>query len=429
MNRIHRALLVWALAVPVALAASTVMAQPIPAFTNPTNITNRYYPVSNTKQAITLGVDEADEFRSEVTLLPTTLAITWAGGTTQTRVSQYVAYKAGDLVEVAYDYFAQADNGDLYYFGEDVFNYAGGVVANTNGTWRAGRNGAPPGLIMPARPAVGQVFHPENFRPVVFEEDTVVSLTQPTSTPLGPIANGLLVHELLLDGTEELKTYAAGFGQVEHSEANASSHLAFLLRNDASIGQVPGNLDVIDTLAEGVLDTLPNWTRVRNRAIQITRRWNAYQSQAVAAGAPPEFVTAMGRLVGQLSAAANNRNAVAAGEAAYDMRTVAVDLMNVHNPRVPADVKRLQVLERELIGAVRAGDWTEATIFHAKAADAVWGRVRPFLLARTGGPELAAELDAFFADQLAAIAGHRAVNALEAAREVLDAAEEMEARF
>ena len=429
MNRIHRALLASALAAPVALAASTTVAQPFPPFTNPTNITNPFYPVSNTKQAITLGVDAGDEFRSEVTLLPATLAITWAGGTTQARISQYVAYKAGNLVEVAYDYFAQADNGDLYYFGEDVFNYTDGVVANTNGTWRAGRDGAPPGLIMPAHPTVGQVFHPENFRPVVFEEDTVVSLMQPTSTPFGPIANGLLIHELLLDGTEELKTYAAGFGQVEHSETDASSHLAFLSRNDAPIGRVPGNLDAIDTLAEGVLDTLPNWTRVRNRALQITRRWNAYRSQAVAAGAPPEFVTAMGTLVGQLSAAAQNRNLVAATEAAYDMRNVAVDLMNVHNPRVPADVKRLQVLEREFIGAVRAGDWTEARLFHARAADAVWGRVRPFLLARPDGPELAAELDALFANQSAAIGGHRAAEALDAAREVLDAAEEMEARF
>ncbi len=429
MNRVHRALLASALAVPVALAASTTVAQPFPAFTNPTDITNPYYPVSNTKQAITLGVDEGDEFRSEVTLLPTTLAITWAGGTTRTRVSQYVAYKAGDLVEVAYDFFAQADNGDLYYFGEDVFNYAGGVVVNTNGTWRAGRDGAPPGVIMPAHPAVGQVFHPENFRPVVWEEDTVVSLLRPTSTPVGPITNGLRIHELLLDNTEELKTYAAGFGQVEHSEANATSHLAFLLRSDAPIGQVPGNLDVIESLAEGVLDTLPNWTRVRNRAIQITRRWNAYQSQAVAAGAPPEFVAAMTRLVGQLSNASRNRNAVAATEAAYDMRTVAVDLMNAHNPRVPADVKRLQVLERELMGTVRAGDWTEAMIFHAKAADAVWGRVRPFLLARPDGSKLAAELDGFFANQSAAIGGHRAVDALDAAREVFDAAEEMEARF
>ena len=121
MKRPLVSLLAAAFAVPLGLVTPDALAQPFPPFTNPTNITNPYYPVSNSKQAITLGIDDDDEFRSEVTLLPGTRTITWAGGVTQTRISQYVAYKAGDLVEVAYDFFAQDDNGDLYYFGEDVF--------------------------------------------------------------------------------------------------------------------------------------------------------------------------------------------------------------------------------------------------------------------------------------------------------------------
>jgi len=429
MKRPLSSLLVAAIAIPIGLLAPDAMAQPFPPFTNPTDITNPYYPVSNTKQAITLGVSDGDEFRSEVTLLPGTRTITWAGGVTQTRISQYVAYKAGDLVEVAYDFFAQADNGDLYYFGEDVFNYVDGVVDNTEGSWLAGRDGAPPGLIMPANPVVGQVFNAENFFPVVFEEDTVVSLMQASRTPLGPIANGLLIHELLLDGTEELKIYAPGFGQVEGSEIGASSHLALYNRVNAPRGRVPQSLDSIEWLAEDVLNAVPDWRRVATRANQISQRWSTYRPQAIAAGATPEFIVSMGTSVAQLRAAAQVRNVSETNEAANDLRSVAVDLMNFYNPRVPADVKRLQVLERELMTDVRSRNWTEAMISHAKAADAVWARLRPSVLLRAGGVRLAAELDGLFADQAEAIDAHRVRDALEAARDAIGVAEDLERRF
>jgi len=248
-------------------------------------------------------------------------------------------------------------------------------------------------------------------------------------TPLGRINNGLLIHELLLDNTEELKVYALGFGQVEQRETGARSHLALYNRVNAPFGHVPDALDSIESLAEDVLDAVPNWRRVNARANQIAQRWNTYRPQAIAAGATPEFRASMGALVAQLRAAAQARDATATNEAANDLRTVAVDLMNFYNPRVPADIKRLQVLERELMGDVRRGDWTEAMIFHAKAADAVWGRLRPFVLRRAGGARLAAELDEIFADQAEALEEHQVGDALEAARDAIEAADELECRF
>lgn len=429
MNRLHCVPLALTLAAPLALFAPDVLAQPFPPFTNPTSITNPYYPVANNKQAITLGVVEGDAFRSEVTLLPGTSAITWAGGVTQTRISQYTAYRNGNLIEVAYDYFAQADNGDLYYFGEDVFNYENGVIVNTHGTWLAGRDGAPPGVIMPAHPAVGQVFHPENFRPVVWEEDTVISLMEATRTPQGPINNGLLIHELLLDGTEELKVYALGFGQVELREIGASTHLALNNRVNAPFGLVPGALDTIEGRAADVFNAVPNWGRVRAQVRGIAQAWNVYRPQAMAAGATPEFVADMQQQVAGLIAASNARNATATREAATDLRAAAIDLFNFYNPMVPADVKRIAAIERELMLDVLLGDWTEVTILNAKAHDATWARLRPFVLLRSGGAGRAAEVDHAFADLAQAIGAHRAGDALEAARDVIEAIEEIEDHY
>src|SRR3712207_7251147 len=64
----------------------------------------------------------------------------------------------------------------LAYWSSDVcssdLNYEDGVVADTHGTWLAGRDG-PPGMIMPADPSPGQVYRPENIPDLVFEEVTV----------------------------------------------------------------------------------------------------------------------------------------------------------------------------------------------------------------------------------------------------------------
>ena len=60
------------------------------------------------------------------------------GDQVETLESQYVAFLDGRLHEVALDWYAQDDGGAVWYFGEDVFNYEDGAVADTGGTWLAG---------------------------------------------------------------------------------------------------------------------------------------------------------------------------------------------------------------------------------------------------------------------------------------------------
>ena len=61
-----------------------------------------------------------------------------------------VAYLDGRIHEVALDWYAQADDGSAWYFGEDVFNYEDGKVADTEGTWIVGGE-TPAAMIMPAK--------------------------------------------------------------------------------------------------------------------------------------------------------------------------------------------------------------------------------------------------------------------------------------
>ena len=73
-------------------------------------------------------------FRTEVTLLPDTRPIPWRGKSVDTAIFQYVAYLDGRIHEVAMDSYAQADDGSVWYFAEDVSNYEDGKVADTEGT-------------------------------------------------------------------------------------------------------------------------------------------------------------------------------------------------------------------------------------------------------------------------------------------------------
>ena len=77
-------------------------------------------------------------------------------------MSQYVAFLDGRIQEVAYDFYAQADDGSVWYLGEDVFNFADGAIVDTHGTWIAGKDG-PGAMIMPADPQIGDTYRPENI--------------------------------------------------------------------------------------------------------------------------------------------------------------------------------------------------------------------------------------------------------------------------
>ena len=75
-----------------------------------------------------LGHIDGLQFRTEVTLLPVTQFVDWNGQQIETAVSQYVAYLDGRIVEVALDFYAQADDGSLWYLGEDVADYESGKI-------------------------------------------------------------------------------------------------------------------------------------------------------------------------------------------------------------------------------------------------------------------------------------------------------------
>ena len=135
-----------------------------------------------------------------------------------TRVVEEREWKNGELYEVSRNFFAICeDTKDVFYFGEDVDMYKGGMVANHQGAWLAGQNGATAGLIMPGQARVGQKYYQEMAKGVAMDRAVVIKLDDSLETPAGLMENCLLTRESTAINPFELefKTYAPGIGLIQ----------------------------------------------------------------------------------------------------------------------------------------------------------------------------------------------------------------------
>jgi hypothetical protein len=124
-------------------------------------------------------------------------------------------YLRGKLGERTSDYYAQDMAGNVWYFGEDTAELdPSGKVTTTEGTWRAGVNGARPGIFMPADPRPGQSGQQEFYKGQAEDHFRVVSLSAPVKTPGASSTRGLLTEEWtpLEPGVLDHKLYVRGVG-------------------------------------------------------------------------------------------------------------------------------------------------------------------------------------------------------------------------
>ena len=326
----------------------------MPAFSAPTRITNPLFPISMQESVLLLGRVDGKAFRTEVTLLPDTRIIEWQDRRVETLVSQYVAYLDGRLHEVAYDFYAQADDGSVWYFGEDVFNVEDGAIVDTHGTWIAGKDG-PAAMIMPARPQVGDVYRPENIPGFVFEEVTVTSVGQPLDGPLAPIDGGLVIEELHMDGSTEDKSFAPGYGEFFTSGGGDIEAVALAVPTDAISTKPPSELVTLEAGAAGIVEAAGSgdWGATLAAVDEMTAAWDRHR-----AGEVPKLIEPrMSEALDSLADAVRARDAARATQAAIDTARWSLDLQLRHRPAVEIDLARL-------------GLWADQLVLDAGAVDA-----------------------------------------------------------
>src|SRR5919109_835145 len=316
-----------------------------PSFSSSTDITNPLCPISRLRSALFLGRVDGKPFRTETTLLPGTRAVDWGGPLVRVLVSQYMAYLDGRLQEVALDRYAQADDGSVWYFGEDVFDYANGTVATTEGTWLAGREG-PPAMIMPAHPRLGDVFRTENAPPIVFEEVRVRSVGGTVPGPLGRIKGAMVGEELHSDGTHEDKIFAPGYGEFRTAGGGDVEALALAVPTNSLGGQIPPPLHSLLTNAEGLFDLVQarNWRSAEVVLRHIEAGWARLRGRRT-----PVLVSRRMRTeIRALSKAVRNRRPRLSRQSALDVAQSALDLELLYRPPVEIDRQRFVLWTRQL---------------------------------------------------------------------------------
>ena len=142
-------------------------------------------------------------------------------GVTATVVRDRV-YVGEELIEDTLDWFAQDKDGNVWYLGEDVKNYSGGQLVDTEGSWEAGVNGAVAGINMLAEPEVGDTYFQEIAPGVAEDMARVKRVDVAVSVPRGEFTNCLQTLEWnpLEPGSKGFKFYAPGVGLVLESGVN-----------------------------------------------------------------------------------------------------------------------------------------------------------------------------------------------------------------
>jgi hypothetical protein len=188
-----------------------------PRFSHPQAITNPYLPLASLKQ----DVLENESGRVERTAKPELHKTFRVGGqTVEALVVEDRDYENSKLTEVTLDYFAQDDDGIVYYLGEDVDEYKGGRIVSHGGAWLWGKDTPHPGVLMPAHPRVGDRFQAEDVPHVTREKDEVVSVSETVTVPAGTYTNCVKIKEQTSDGDTEYKFYAPGVGCVREVESD-----------------------------------------------------------------------------------------------------------------------------------------------------------------------------------------------------------------
>jgi hypothetical protein len=325
----------------------------VPTFSHPTQVTNPLFPVSDQASVLFLGHVEGKPFRTEVTLLPFTRVVDWEGQRVETLISQYTAYLDSRIQEVAYDLYAQADDGSVWYFGEDVSDFEDGAIVTKEGTWLAGKD-APAAMIMPGHPKVGDTYRTENSPGFAFEEVTVKALDQTLDGPFGPIQGGMVGQELHQDGVTEDKLFAPGYGEFYTADGKDVEALAMAVPTDASSGPMPAELSTMGAGWNAVFGAAHSgdWRAASAAVDDMATAWRTYRTGEV----PRLIEPVLTKALADLSAAVRAKDTLRSEQLSIAVAQSTLDLELRYRPTTDVDLARVDLWAARVLADTAARD-------------------------------------------------------------------------
>ena len=187
-------------------------------------IDNTWYSLTPGTTFVYRGVKEGKPARDVVVVTPGSKRILGV----PTTVVHDRLFLAGELAEETNDWYAQDEDGNVWYFGEATRELDHGRVTSTEGSWQAGVGGASPGLIMEADPTVGHAYAQEHFKGEAEDHAQVLSL----SAALRGYKRAQLTKEWtpLEPDVIDHKYYVPGVGLVREATATGPQETLVLVR-------------------------------------------------------------------------------------------------------------------------------------------------------------------------------------------------------
>lgn len=189
-------------------------ALPRPAGDYSTRVDNRWFPLRPGSEYVYTGAKDGRPSRELVTVTHRTRTIAGA----KCIAVRDNLYLSGRLGERTTDWYSQDGDGNVWYFGEATAELdRKGRVTSTEGSWLAGRNGAQPGIFMPAHPKVGATFRQEFYKGHAEDHFRILSVAASVRVPFVTSKRALLTKEWtpLEPDTLDHKLYVRGIGLVQ----------------------------------------------------------------------------------------------------------------------------------------------------------------------------------------------------------------------
>jgi len=189
---------------------------------------NPYYPLQPGMVTRLRGSDGPQRYRERVLVTHRTRTIQGV----RTRVVLDVLRRLdGSLAEKTHDWYADDNDGNVWYLGEDTATYdRQGHVRSREGSWEAGVHGATAGLIMPADPHPTDAYRQELEHGKAEDQAWIVQRNAVARTPYRRFRDVVKSFEWsrLEPGVVSQKLYGKGVGIVSERDV-AGGHESFVL--------------------------------------------------------------------------------------------------------------------------------------------------------------------------------------------------------
>jgi hypothetical protein len=192
------------------------------------HVTNRHLPLRPATRWVYRGYGSEAHERDVVTVLSRTKQIKGIEAT----VVRDVVRRNGHLIERTFDWYGQDRRRRVWYLGENTHAYEHGHVS-TEGSWKAGIDGARAGIVMFRHPRVGVTYWQEFYRGHAEDQGTTLDLATRVAVPLGRFKHVRMTEDTtpLEPSVTEFKFYAPGVGVVLEIDASPEQGRVVLVKH------------------------------------------------------------------------------------------------------------------------------------------------------------------------------------------------------